>query len=72
MVMNIELDKPYYSEKEFCDMMEITRKTAFTWRDKRLIGFLRTPTGIIRYRRTDIEEYNRRNGVSPRKVARRD
>lgn len=62
----IELNKPYYTEKEFCELMGITRKTALEWRKKKQIGFMRTPTGLIRYRLTDIQEYERRNGVRPR------
>ncbi len=70
--MSTVLEKRYYTEKEFCDMMGITRKTAHKWRKSREIGFMRTPTGLIRYRHSDIEEYERRNGQRPhreRKVA---
>lgn len=72
MVMSTETEKLYYSEKEFCDLMGITRKTAFSWREKKLIGFLQSPTGIIRYRRSDIEQYERRNSVPARKARKRD
>jgi excisionase family DNA binding protein len=60
------VEKRYYTEKEFCEMMGITRKTAHKWRKDKTIGFIRTPTGLIRYRLTDIQEYERRNGVRPR------
>lgn len=59
----MSLEKRYYTEKEFCEMFGITRKTALDWRKKKQIGFMRTPTGLIRYRLTDIQEYERRNGV---------
>lgn len=56
-------EKRYYTEKEFCQMMGISRKTAYEWREKKLIGFVRSPTGVIRYRRSDIEKYERQNEV---------
>lgn len=61
----MSLEKRYYTEKEFCEMFGITRKTALDWRKKKQIGFMRTPTGLIRYRESDIKEYERRNGVRP-------
>lgn len=64
--MSIEV-KRYYTEKEFCEMFCISRMTAFDWRKKKMIGFMRTPTGLIRYRQSDIDEYERRNGFSLRK-----
>lgn len=63
--MSLE-EKRYYTEKEFCEMMGITRKTAHKWRKDKAIGFMRTPTGLIRYRHSDIEEYERRTGIRPR------
>lgn len=63
-------EKRYYTEKEFCELMEISRKTAFSWREKKLIGFMRTPTGMIRYRNSDLDEYERRYGVIPKRVRR--
>lgn len=69
-VMSQLEEKRYYTEKEFCEMFDISRKTAFQWREKKLIGFMRTPTGTIRYRHSDLEEYERRTGVAPRKVKR--
>ena len=68
--MSQEIEKRYYTEKEFCELMGISRKTAFDWREKKLIGYLRMPGGSIRYRESDLQEYERRNGVSPRKVSR--
>ncbi len=68
--MSTELEKRYYTEKEFCELMEISRKTAFSWREKKLIGFMRTPTGTIRYRNSDLDEYERRYGIIPRRVKR--
>lgn len=66
--MSSELEKRYYTEKEFCELMGISRKTAFQWREKKLIGYLQMPGGSIRYRESDLEKYERRFGVSPRKV----
>jgi len=59
-------DKRYYTEKEFCKLMGISRKTAFEWREKKMIGYIRTPSGIIRYRQTDIDKFDRRNAVNSR------
>lgn len=67
--MSTELEKRYYSEKEFCEMMGIKRKTAFNWRQKKLIGYMQAGR-VIRYRASDIEAYERRTGNSPRKVKR--
>jgi predicted site-specific integrase-resolvase len=61
--MSAEIEKRYYTEKEFCDLMRISRKTAFDWREKKIISFVRSPTGVIRYRPSDIEAYERRNSV---------
>lgn len=63
----MSLEKRYYKEKEFCELMGITRQTASDWRKKKMIGFIRTPTGLIRYRQSDIDEYERRNGHGARK-----
>jgi predicted site-specific integrase-resolvase len=67
--MSAELDKRYYTEKEFCEMMEITRKTALKWRKDRIIGYTQSPNGTFWYRKSDIEEYERRYGVRPRRAA---
>lgn len=64
--MSEQTEKRYYTEKEFCEMFGISRKTAFEWRNKKQIGFMRTPGGLIRYRESDIQEYERRNGVRPK------
>lgn len=61
--MSEEIKKRYYTEKEFCEIVGISRKTAFSWREKKLIGFIRTPTGVIRYPREAIEKFDRSNGV---------
>ncbi len=65
--MSAKIERRYYTEKELCEMFNITRKTAFEWRSKNMIGFLRTPSGLIRYRQADIDEYDRRNGIPPRR-----
>jgi predicted site-specific integrase-resolvase len=67
--MSTELEKRYYSEKEFCKMMDISRKTAHKWRKTKAIGFMRTPTGLIRYRASDIEAYERRTGNKAKRAA---
>ena len=69
-VMSAQIERRYYTEKEFCELFNITRKTAGRWRKQKAIGFMRTPTGLIRYRQSDIDEYERRTGSSPRKERR--
>jgi len=59
--MSAELEKHYYTDKEFCEMMEIDRRTSKRWREKRLIGYIRTPTGKIRYLQRHIEAFDKRN-----------
>lgn len=53
--------KTYYTDKEFCKEMEIDRRTSKRWRDKRIIGFILTPTGKIRYTQGHIDAFNKRN-----------
>lgn len=65
--MSAQIERRYYTEKEFCELFNITRKTASRWRKQKTIGFMRTPTGLIRYRQSDIDEYERRTGCNPRK-----
>lgn len=61
--MSEQTEKRYYTEEEFCELMDISRKTAFQWRKKKIIGFIRTPTGVIRYPREAIEKFDQRNSV---------
>lgn len=53
--------KSYYNDKEFCEAMGIDRRTAKRWRDKRIIGYVLTPTGKIRYLQRHIDAFNERN-----------
>ena len=62
----MSLEKRFYTEKEFCKLMGISRKTAFEWRGKKMISYIRTSTGVIRYRQSDIEKFERRNAVNSR------
>ncbi len=50
-----------YTEKQFCEMFQIDRKTAARWREAGLIRHIKTPTGLIRYRQSDIDEFERRS-----------
>jgi predicted site-specific integrase-resolvase len=50
-----------YTDKEFCEMYGIDRRTSKRWRDARLIGYIRTPTGQIRYLQRHIDAYEKRN-----------
>jgi len=54
-------DKLFYTDKDLCEALEVDRRTLHRWREKRLISFIRTPTGKIRYTREHIEEWIRRN-----------
>lgn len=53
--------KQYYNDKEFCEAMGIDRRTSKRWRDKRIIGYMMTPTGKIRYLQRHIDEFEKRN-----------
>lgn len=57
--------KRYYTEKEFCELLGISRKTAFTMRENGEIAYVLIRGNQIRYRHTDVEEYERRNLVKP-------
>lgn len=50
-----------YTEKQFCEMYQIDRKTAERWRNAGIIRHIKTPTGLIRYRQSDIDEFERKN-----------
>jgi predicted site-specific integrase-resolvase len=51
----------YYTDEEFCEKMKITRRTSKRWRDTRQIGYIKTPTGKIRYLQRHLDAYNKRN-----------
>jgi predicted site-specific integrase-resolvase len=53
--------KHYYSDKEFCEAMEIDRRTSKRWRDARIIGYVRSPTGMIRYLQRHVDAFEKRN-----------
>lgn len=53
--------KTYYTDKEFCEEMKIDRRTSKRYRDARIIGYIRTPTGKIRYLQAHIDAFNKRN-----------
>lgn len=56
-----QLEEKKYTDKEFCDMYGIDRRTSKRWRDKRIIGYILTPTGKIRYLPRHIEAFEKRN-----------
>jgi predicted site-specific integrase-resolvase len=58
--------KQYYTDKEFCEAMGIDRRTSKRWRDARIIGYMRTPTGKIRYLQRHIDAYENRNETKAR------
>lgn len=58
--MSLE-EKRYYTDKEFCEAMGIDRRTSKRWRDARIIGYIRTPTGKIRYLPAHLDAFNKRN-----------
>lgn len=58
--MSLE-EKTYYTDKEFCAMFEIDRRTSQRWRERRYISYIRTPSGKIRYLQAHIEAFNKRN-----------
>lgn len=58
--MNTQTEK-HYTDEEFCQMYGIDRRTSHRWREKRLIGFIRTPTGKIRYLQRHVDAFEKRN-----------
>lgn len=58
--MSAELEKKY-TDKEFCEMYGIDRRTAKRWRDRRYVNYMVTPSGKIRYLQRHIDEYDKRN-----------
>lgn len=59
--------KTYYTDKEFCEAMQIDRRTSKRWRDRRHINYIKTPGGRIRYLQRHIEEFNKRGERKARK-----
>jgi predicted site-specific integrase-resolvase len=57
-----------YTNKEFCEMYNITPRTAARWRANRYVNFTVTPSGKIRYLQKHIDEYDRRNEGRARKA----
>lgn len=58
--MSEQIEKRY-TDKEFCQMYGIDRRTSHRWREARLIGYIKTPTGKIRYLQRHIDAYEKRN-----------
>lgn len=58
--MSTEIEKRY-TDKQFCEMYGIDRRTSHRWRERRLIGYIKTPTGKIRYLQRHIDAYEKRN-----------
>ena len=56
-----ETREKLYTDKEFCERYGINRRTAKRWRDARLVGYILTPTGKIRYHQRHIDAYEQRN-----------
>lgn len=56
-----------YTDKEFCEMYGIGRRTSSRWRVRRYINFTVTPSGKIRYLQRHIDEYDKRNEARARK-----
>jgi len=63
------LEEKRFTDKEYCAMYGIDRRTAKRWRDARYINFIRTPTGKIRYLQRHIDEFDKRGEKNARKRA---
>lgn len=66
--MSAEMEK-HYSDREFCKMYGIDRKTAHRWRKQRLIAYIKTPTGKIRYLQRHVDAFEQRNEKKASKAA---
>jgi predicted site-specific integrase-resolvase len=58
--MSTEIEK-VYTDKEFCERYKINRRTAKRWRARHLIGFIKMPTGKIRYLQRHIDRYEKKH-----------
>jgi predicted site-specific integrase-resolvase len=38
-----------YTDKEFCELMRITRVTAGRWREQGIVSYIKLPNGAVRY-----------------------
>jgi len=44
-----------YTDKEFCELMRISRVTALRWREQRIVGFCKLPNGQVRYLQQHVD-----------------
>jgi len=58
--MSEQIEKRY-TDKEFCEMYGIDRRTSRRWREKRLIAYIKTPLGQIRYLQRHIDAFEKRH-----------
>lgn len=59
-----------YTDKQFCEMYQVSRNTAGRWRSKGLVKFIVTATGRIRYLESHLAEFDRKNESLARKQVR--
>lgn len=65
----LKLEKRY-TDKQFCEIYQISRNTAARWRSKGLLKFIVTATGQIRYLESHLTEFDRKNEGRARKQVR--
>lgn len=59
-----------YTDKQFCEMYQISRNTAARWRGKGLVKYIVTATGRIRYLESQLADFDRKNENLARKQVR--
>jgi predicted site-specific integrase-resolvase len=57
--------KTYFTDAELCELFQVGPQVTWRWRKQKMIGYLRTPTGTIRYLRKHVEEFERRFEQKP-------
>jgi predicted site-specific integrase-resolvase len=58
-----------YTDKEFCEMYNVSRWTSKRWRDSKLLKFTITRTNQIRYLQSHIDEFDKGNEKLAKKRA---
>lgn len=66
--MNEELKR--YTDKQFCEIYQVSRNTTARWRTNGILKFIVTATGRIRYLESHLAEFDRKNENLARKKVR--
>lgn len=58
-----------YTDKQFCEMYQVSRNTSARWRKAGTLKYILTATGRVRYLESQLAEFDRKNERLARKRA---